>query len=59
MQRDMLAFFSEEGGENAVAVCITRPTGTLFKEEGLAQWTASLNVPYPLSPIPYPLSLIP
>ncbi len=36
-------------------VGITCPTGTLFREEGLARLTASSNVS--LSLIPYPLSL--
>ncbi len=34
---------------------ITRPSGTLFIEKGLARLTVSSNAPYPLSPIPYPL----
>ncbi len=33
---------------------ITRPSGTLFSEEGLAHWTVSSNAPYPLSLITYP-----
>ncbi len=33
---------------------ITRPTGTLFSEEGLTHLAKQSNAPYPLSPIPYP-----
>ncbi len=38
---------------------ITRPSGTLFREEGLALLTKQSNAPYPLSPIPYPKTTSP